>query len=81
MLDYVNFKGEGTSPKERYNDEGWGLLQVLEKMPEDVSPKNAHKAFSTAATATLTRRTQNNPKDKKWLNGWTNRTSAYANDF
>lgn len=81
MLDYVNFKGEGTSPKERYNDEGWGLLQVLERMPEDISPENAHKAFSTAATATLTRRTQNNPKDKKWLNGWTNRTSAYANDF
>ena len=32
LIDYVNFKGEGVSPAERYRGEGWGLLQVLEGM-------------------------------------------------
>ncbi len=35
LIDYVNFKGEGTLATERYNGQGWGLLQVLEAMPED----------------------------------------------
>ena len=29
MIDYVNFKGDGLKPTERYKGEGWGLLQVL----------------------------------------------------
>ena len=33
LMDYVNFKGEGVSPSERYRGQGWGLLQVLETMP------------------------------------------------
>jgi len=36
LVDYVNFKGEGTLATERYNGQGWGLLQVLETMPEGV---------------------------------------------
>src|SRR4030095_14024904 len=28
LIDYVNFKGEGTNPRERYEGQGWGLLQV-----------------------------------------------------
>ena len=32
LIDYVNFKGEGTNPKERYQGQGWGLLQVLQGM-------------------------------------------------
>ena len=30
LVDYVNFKGEGIAPSERYSGVGWGLLQVLE---------------------------------------------------
>ena len=30
LVDYVNFKGEGTKETERYRNEGWELLQVLE---------------------------------------------------
>ena len=33
LMDYVNFKGEGVNPTERYRGQGWGLLQVLEAMP------------------------------------------------
>ena len=32
LVDYVNFKGEGTKPEERYAGQGWGLLQVLEEI-------------------------------------------------
>jgi hypothetical protein len=29
LVDYCNFKGEGTAPAERYNTEPWGLGEVL----------------------------------------------------
>ena len=29
LVDYVNFKGEGTKPSESYQGKGWGLRQVL----------------------------------------------------
>lgn len=32
LADYVNFKGEGTNPRERYQGVGWGLLQILLRM-------------------------------------------------
>jgi len=32
IIDYMNFKGDGTNIKERYNGRGWGLLQVLQNM-------------------------------------------------
>ncbi|MGL5955962.1 MAG: hypothetical protein ACRC0X_05090, partial [Brevinema sp.] len=32
LIDYVNFKGEGVKETERYNHQGWGLLQILELM-------------------------------------------------
>jgi len=32
LLDYTNFKGEGTLKSERYHNQGWGLLQVLEHL-------------------------------------------------
>jgi hypothetical protein len=32
LVDYVNFKGEGVLPTERYHNQGWGLRQVLEEM-------------------------------------------------
>lgn len=77
LIDYVNFKGEGTSPTERYAGQGWGLLQVLEAMG-DGAPM---PAFSRAADAMLTRRVKNSPparNEAKWLPGWRNRVATYA---
>lgn len=78
LMDYVNFKGEGTSLTERYNGEGWGLLQVLGTM----SPKGpALPAFAAAADKVLTRRVKNSPparNEAKWLPGWRNRVATYA---
>lgn len=78
LIDYVNFKGEGTNPKERYKGEGWGLLQVLAAMDES-GPAPA--AFGRAAAATLERRVRNSPPERKesqWLAGWKNRVKAYG---
>jgi hypothetical protein len=77
LMDYVNFKGEGVNPTERYNDQGWGLLQVLETMP---STGKALPEFARAADAVLTRRVHNAPparNEAKWLPGWRNRLQTY----
>jgi hypothetical protein len=77
LVDYVNFKGEGTLATERYRGEGWGLLQVLEAM--GTGP--ALLEFSRAADRVLTRRVANSPSErgeKRWLPGWRNRIRTYA---
>jgi len=81
VMDYVNFKGEGLSPDERYNGEGWGLLQVLMAMPvlpaatepgavgsaEVHTNEKTLAQFREAAAIVLTRRAQNasNPVERE----------------
>jgi hypothetical protein len=77
LMDYVNFKGEGTNPSERYHGSGWGLLQVLEAMK---STGPALPAFVQAADGVLTLRVKNSPAERnegKWLPGWRNRLHTY----
>lgn len=78
LIDYVNFKGEGSSVKESYNGSGWGLLQVLQRMPEDsISPVND---FAKAAKLVLVQRVENSPPERRessWLQGWLNRIDSY----
>jgi len=78
LIDYVNFKGEGTNPAERYKGEGWGMLQVLEGM--DADAKSPAGEFGNSAARVLARRVKNaQPKDEsRWLKGWTNRVQAYG---
>jgi hypothetical protein len=79
LIDYVNFKGEGTSPTERYKGEGWGLLQVLQGMHG--TKGNAAREFGESAAAVLTRRVQNAPgNEQRWLAGWKNRVLAYGKE-
>lgn len=78
LIDYVNFKGEGTNPTERYNGRGWGLLQVIEGM-EDESP--AVEYFASSAARVLAQRVKNSPPERdeaKWLQGWVRRVEAYV---
>ncbi len=82
MIDYVNFKGEGLNPKERYNDQGWGLLQVLMDMRAD-DVADAPAAFAESAKRVLTQRVRNSPperKEQRWLPGWSNRCDSYRQD-
>lgn len=79
LIDYVNFKGEGLSPKETYKGEGWGLRQVLERMGR-IEQGAALKRFREAATDVLIRRANNadRPIEKqKFLAGWLNRVDTY----
>lgn len=78
LIDYVNFKGEGTSPTERYQGLGWGLLQVLELMDKNAS--DAVNAFADAAEKVLSRRVEHAPperRESRWLAGWKNRIQTY----
>lgn len=82
LVDYVNFKGEGVNPTERYGGQGWGLLQVLE-LTDDAAPgQPSVEAFAKAADAALTRRVANAPADRRereqgWLSGWRVRLKTY----
>ncbi len=82
LIDYVNFKGEGLKPSERYNDQGWGLLQVLEEMRGSEAGPEAIHDFVQAAETVLLRRVWNAPsyrKEERWLPGWKNRVRDYKN--
>lgn len=78
LIDYVNFKGEGTKQSERYHGQGWGLLQVLECMQETTNPK---AEFARCAKQVLAQRVENAPKvrnEHKWLKGWFTRIDTYT---
>jgi len=80
IMDYVNFKGEGLAASERYNGEGWGLLQVLMAM-DGAQGDTALVQFRDAARRVLTRRAQNadNPIElERWLPGWLKRLDTYS---
>jgi hypothetical protein len=81
LVDYVNFKGEGVLHTERYQGQGWGLLQVLEGMHGSDGGAAAIDEFSHSAKAALTRRVQNSPAQRhesRWLSGWLHRVISYS---
>ena len=83
LVDYVNFKGEGVSPTERYNGMGWGLLQVLSEMGDSAPGAEAVAAFSEAAGEVLERRVALSPPargETRWLPGWKKRVATYLVD-
>lgn len=78
MIDYLNFKGAGTSEKETYYGQGWGLLQVLQGIQPHSQDLVAD--FVEKAKILLETRVQNSPperNEKKWLQGWLNRVMTY----
>lgn len=81
LIDYVNFKGDGTQPSERYNGQGWGLMQVLGGMRDTASGAPAANEFAASAKRILSRRIANSPPargEKQWEAGWHNRCGTYA---
>ncbi|MFK5971552.1 MAG: hypothetical protein QM487_15735 [Candidatus Marithrix sp.] len=77
LTDYINFKGEGINPNERYKGYGWGLLQVLDNMK---NTSNTMVAFALAANFVLERRIKNSPpakNEQRWRNGWKKRVNTY----
>ncbi len=77
LIDYVHFKGTGTVPSERYQGQGWGLLQVLLELQHSESELTN---FVAAATTVLQRRVANAPphrREERWIIGWQNRLQSY----
>lgn len=85
LMDYVNFKGEGVNPKERYDGLGWGLLQALELMDDAAPGPPSVEAFARGADAALTRRVAHAPPERRefergWLSAWRKRLATYLQD-
>lgn len=84
LIDYYNFKGLGDNPRERYQDEGWGLVQVLEHISR-LSAGAEECAdmvglFRDAAASRLRLRVELSPPDRneqRWLDGWMKRLDGY----
>jgi hypothetical protein len=84
LIDYINFKGEGTNPSETALNQqtgtrqGWGLKQVLLQMRGDSSDPNAVLAeFADAAQAVLQQRVRNLASNRIWEAGWLRRVDTY----
>lgn len=80
LVDYISFKGEGVLETERYKDEGWGLLQVLQEMHGTKRGNEALREFVEAAEVVLRRRVANAPpgrSEQRWLPGWVSRLRTY----
>jgi len=83
VVDYYNFKGLGSNPRERYQGEGWGLVQVLNdisKQPDSADATDLLQRFSKAAAERLARRVSNAPPERneaRWLEGWRVRVADY----
>jgi hypothetical protein len=78
LIDYVNFKGTGLAPGERYAGQGWGLLQVIEEMADGGCPA---AGFADAAQRVLERRVRSSPparEEERWLPGWRARVRTYG---
>ena len=84
LIDYVNFKGEGTNPTETYADQGWGLMWVLMEMREVPAGQAAAREFAAASKRRLDLRIKNSPQargENRWREGWHNRCNSYAQAF
>ncbi len=81
LIDYVNFKGDGLNPSERYQGRGWGLLQVLAEMHEAPAGQPSAVEFAAAAKRVLDRRIANSPAargEARWRKGWHERCDSYV---
>lgn len=82
LIDYVNFKGDGTSLSERLQGQGWGLLQALEEMTLPEKENEVLPAFVHAAERILEKRVKSpfaQKDESRSLKGWANRVHNYLN--
>ena len=84
LIDYINFKGEGTNPNEAAMNretgrrQGWGLKQVLLKMNGVTGdPKAVRAEFADAAQFVLQQRVRNLPSNRVFEVGWLRRIATY----
>jgi len=85
VIDYYNFKGLGVNPRERYQKQGWGLIQVLQEMAQmqagDEDCPDLVEQFRQAAASRLSLRVELSPPERtetRWLEGWLARLQGYV---
>ena len=85
IIDYYNFKGLGLNPRERYQDQGWGLIQVLletDRLDKEYGGcKDLVELFRRSAADRLALRVELSPPERgeeRWLEGWLNRLQGYV---
>ena len=87
VMDYFNFKGLGNNSKEQYQGKSWGLISVLEGMPEAVfhathtSDSMRLAAFIQSAKTQLQQRANLAPSERdeaRWIKGWFKRLDGYV---
>lgn len=84
VIDYYNFKGLGNNPRESYQGQGWGLVQVLDalavlRLDEDECADIVAQ-FRDAAAGRLRLRVELSPPERneaRWLAGWLKRLDGY----
>jgi hypothetical protein len=77
LIDYLHFKGAGVLKSETYNGQGWGLLQLLNALPEK-QPSLLN--FVEAGEMLLRQRVANSPTERnesRWIKGWIKRLRTY----
>lgn len=82
MIDYLHFKGAGTNRHERYNNQGWGLVQVLQNM-KPVPTQTALAEFNRTAKLLLHQRvvnSKNRQMEERFLAGWFARIDSYCKE-
>jgi len=80
LIDYEDFKGSGLGHFDHYHGQGWGLLQVLQTMPNAPLGLGDLHAFVWAAKQVLLQRVEDEPagkNDERWLAGWDHRVQSY----
>jgi hypothetical protein len=80
IIDYVNFKGSGIEDSERFQGQGWGLLQVLQGMHDMPTSQENLAEFVRSAKDVLKHRVSIAPMNRheeKWLPGWLSRMDTY----
>jgi hypothetical protein len=87
VIDYFNFKGIGSNAKERYQGYGWGLIEVLQAIPDRFfNQPDDHallKAFVESAKQRLQGRVERAPpkrNEARWLTGWFKRLDGYLHE-
>jgi len=87
VIDYYNFKGLGVNPRERYQGQGWGLIQVLEALARlcraEGGCDDLVEQFRHAAESRLRLRVELSPPERneaRWLAGWLTRLQRYNGD-
>lgn len=84
VIDYYNFKGLGNNPRESYQGQGWGLVQVLGALAGlragDDECDDIVSQFRDAAAGKLRLRVELSPPQRnemRWLAGWLKRLDGY----